>query len=232
VEQRLHPLHAHGDVPGSGRAEVVVDVGRAGNRDPGRRRVALPRRGGALVAEAGEGEPGTPGRAGAEGAELGFRALVHRGIHVVLVRVQALQPGVVGVDHLTGLGVGVADGLRGGGALEPAVGAPEQHPRPAHRLRRVPGGDHLAARVGAELEVQAAHSRGCEGVPHGGVAAVHAGGLRDAGTGERTKREAGTGYADRGEETAAAEPGTEDLLVIGHTKNLGARGPEAATRAG
>ena len=83
----------------------------------------------------------------------------------------------MGVHHLSGLGVGVADRLGRDGALEAAVGRPEQDARAAHRLQRVPGHDDLARRVGAELQMQAADRRRRHGIGVGvgvgvGVAAA------------------------------------------------------------
>lgn len=115
VEQRGDPLDSGGGVAGGGAAQVVVGVAVRG---------LLAEGGGALVAEAGEGEGGPPARGGADGAELRGGTVVDGGVHVVRVGVQAAQPGVVDLDLGAGLGVPVGAGVGLRAAARPPCEVP------------------------------------------------------------------------------------------------------------
>ena len=93
VEQGVGSLDSIDDEAGIGRPRAKAEADRHGHR---------------LVPEAGEAElPGPSLRPGAELARKGIRSPVVDLVDVVGVRLEAVHPGVIGVDRLTGEGLGV-----------------------------------------------------------------------------------------------------------------------------
>ena len=116
VEQRTEPFDRRGDVAGRRGAEIVAEVSWSSFTSAQRR--------GRLVSEAGEAKRFSPGRRGSHRSQLGIGAVVHRGVDVVGVGGQVVEPGVVDPDFALGLRVPIGAGLGLHGAAEAGVGVP------------------------------------------------------------------------------------------------------------
>jgi hypothetical protein len=159
MEQGLQPLHAERGVCRRRRAEIVIHERRIRYRHPGGRQVFLAQRRRALIAEAGEGERGATARSSVERAEFRVGAVVHRPVQIDEVGPQLIELGVIGVDQLAGLGIGVTMLFGIDGLLELAVEAAEHDTGISNRLQRVPGHHHLGRRIRAELQMQSGDRR-------------------------------------------------------------------------
>jgi hypothetical protein len=103
-------------------------------------------------------------RARPRGAEFRLCAVVQRAVQISGVGLQPPDLGVVCVDDLARLRVGVADGLGGDRLFEFSIQTPHDGTGILNRLKRVPGHHDLRGGVCAELQVQASDRRRRHGV--------------------------------------------------------------------
>ena len=148
VEQRSDAFDRGRDISGRRGAKVVDAV-------DGVCELAQCRDG--LVAETGEAQRFPPGRSGPDGPQLRVGAVVHRGVDVVGVGGQVVEPRVVDANFGVRLRVTVGARLGLHGAAEAGRRGAHHDSRIAHRIGGVPRDDDFGGGILAELQMQAAH---------------------------------------------------------------------------
>jgi hypothetical protein len=155
VEQRTDFLDRGGDVAGRRGSQVVAAITLLVQSAQGRR---------GLVAKACEAQRTSARRRGPDGAQLGVGAVVNRGVHVVGVGREIVEPRVMDPDF--GFRFRVPVGTRFGRHRTAETGGrcARHDSRIAHRISGVPRHDDLGGSIATELQMQATHRLGAAAI--------------------------------------------------------------------